>query len=164
MARGKNKAIAERRKEAVAEIGSITAQQNTIRNQKNKIEELENKLAEQSALHAKAIAGINYRLTENTSELVEELRGMNESLIEQIGDVRSEYEKIQKNWTKVYTNLKSHFMNNHGMKQLEAIESATALLGDDPNQIITVDIDGNGKSANLTSERLRTLQKVRGLR
>ena len=40
MARGKNKAIAERRNEAMAEIGSIESQRLVIRNQQNKIEEL----------------------------------------------------------------------------------------------------------------------------
>jgi len=164
MARGKNKAIAERRNEAMAEIGSIESQRLVIRNQQNKIEELEKKLETQAQVHAETVAGMYLRLAENTSEVVEELRGLNDSLLEELGELRNSNEKVLKNWGKVFINLSSHFAGEHGMKRLEAMEHATALMGDDPSETITVDIDGNAKHSKLTTERLRTLQKIRGLR
>jgi hypothetical protein len=47
---------------------------------------------------------------------------------------------------------------------IEAIENCTQLLGDDPQDAITVIAEIASGVKNLTPERARTLQKVRGLR
>lgn len=164
MARGKNKAVAERRKAVVAELGTIESQQGTIKNLTEKVNELEHKLHTAEVLYKQNIAGLNYKLENNTSELVEELRGTVESLREELGHVRAQNDNIQKKWTKVFENTREHFISAHGMKNLEAVETITALMGDNPFEQLTVDMMGSAKRNNMTTERLRALQKVQGIR
>lgn len=164
MARGKNKAVAERRKAVVAELGTIESQQGTIKNLTEKVAELENKLRTAEELYKQNIAGLNYKLENNTSELVEELRGTIDSLREELGKVREDNDGIHKKWTKVFENTREHFMSVHGMKNLEAVETVTGLMGDNPFEILTVDMLGSGKRNNMSTERLRALQRVQGIR
>lgn len=164
MARGKNKAVAERRKATVEELGTLESQQNTIKKLTDQVAQLKLELQTKEQLHKTAMAGLHYKLENNTSELVEELRGTIDSLREEVGNVRVEYENIQKKWSKVFNNTRDHFMSDHGMKQLEAVETITTLMGDNPFQKITVDVLGSGKRAGMSTERIRALQKVQGIR
>jgi len=164
MARGKNKAVAERRKAAVEELGTIESQQNTIKKLTDQVAELQLELQTKEQLHKQSITGMHYKLENNTSELVEELRGTVDSLREDLGHVREEYDNIQKKWGKVFTNTRDHFMSDHGMSQLEAVETVTTLMGDEPFKKITVDVLGSGRRAGMSTERIRALQKIQGIR
>lgn len=164
MARGKNKAIAERRNQALSEINSIESQRIQIRNLNTTIEELREEIRTKDTLHKKSIANLNAQLKHNTSDLVEEVQARSSYLLAELGKANSTLDKIQNNWSKVFRNLKDHFVQSHKMSPLEAIENCTQLLGDDPSEEITV-IDGVASGVkNLTTERLKALQKVRGVR
>lgn len=164
MARGKNRAIAERRNQALSEIQSIESQRLQIRNLENTIEKLERELETKERNHRELVADLNSKLKHNTSELVEELQARSSYLLLELGKTNKTLDSIQNNWSKVFRNLKDHFVESHKMSPLEAIENCTQLLGDDPSEKITV-IDGVASGAkNLTTERLRALQKVRGVR
>lgn len=164
MARGKNKEIAERRKQAVAELGTIDSQQNSIKKLSDQVAQLQAELQTKDQVHKQVVAGLHYKLEQNTTELVEELRGLNDSLREELGQVREDNDSIHKKWTKVFENTREHFMSVHGMKNLEAVETVTALMGDNPFAILTVDMLGSGKRNKMSTERLRALQKVQGIR
>lgn len=164
MARGKNKAVAERRKQAVAELGTIDSQQNTIKKLQAEVEELKLKLEMKEQFYIENLAGLNYKLTENTSNIVEELRGLNDSLREELGEARANYDSIQRKWSKVFKNLRDHYMSAHGMKSVEAMERSTAMMGDNPNQQITLNTIENPSGKNMSSERVRALQRVQGVR
>lgn len=164
MARGKNKEIAERRKQAVAELGTINSQQTTIKKLTDQVAQLQAELQTKDQIHKQVVAGLHYKLEQNTTDLVEELRGMNESLREELGQVRADNDSIHKKWTKVFENTRDHFMSTHGMKNLEAVETVTALMGDSPFETLTVDMMGSAKRTNMSTERLRALQKVQGIR
>lgn len=164
LARGKNKAIAERRNQAISEIQSIEAQRIQIRNLENTIEKLESELKTKDRNHRELVADLNSKIKNNTSELVEELQARSSYLLIELGKTNNTLDKIQNNWSKVFSNLRHHFINSHKMGALEATENCTQLLGDDPNEKITV-IDGVASGVkNLTTERLITLQKVRRVR
>ncbi len=164
MARGKNRAIAERRNQALSEIQSIDSQRLQIRNLESTIEKLERELETKERNHRELVADLNSKLKHNTSELVEELQARSSYLLLELGKANKALDSIQNNWSKVFRNLKDHFVQSHKMSPLEAIENCTQLLGDDPSEEITV-IDGVASGVkNLTTERLRALQKVRGVR
>lgn len=164
MARGKNKAIAERRNQAMSEIQSIESQRIQIRNLNATIEELREEIRTKDALHKESINKLSAQLKHKTSDLVEELQARSSYLLLELGKTNSTLNKIQDSWSKAFTNLREHFMHSHKMGFIEAIENCTQLLGDDPQDTITV-IEGiTAGVKNLTPERARTLQKVRGLR
>jgi hypothetical protein len=164
LARGKNKAIAERRNQAISEIQSIEAQSIQIRNLENTVARLESELRTKDRNHRELVADLNSRLKNNTSELVEELQSRSAYLLLELGKTNETLDSIQNNWSKVFKNLRDHFIHSHKMSSLEAIENCTQLLGDDPSEKITV-VDGVASGVkNLTTERLRALQKVRGVR
>ena len=164
MARGKNKAIAERRNQALSEINSIESQRIQIRNLNATIEELREEIRTKDTLHKKSIANLNAQLKHNTSDLVDELKARSSYLLAELGKANNTLNKIQDNWSKAFTNLRDHFMHSHKMGFIEAIENCTQLLGDDPQDAITVIAEIASGVKNLTPERARTLQKVRGLR
>ena len=164
MARGKNKAIAERRNQALLEISSIESQRIQIRNLNATIEELREEIRTKDALHKESINKLSTQLKYNTSDLVDELKARSSYLLLELGKTNETLDSIQNNWSKVFKNLRDHFIHSHKMSSLEAIENCTQLLGDDPSEKITV-IDGVASGVkNLTTERLRALQKVRGVR
>ena len=164
MARGKNRAIAERRNQALSEINSIESQRIQIRNLNATIEELREEIRTKDTLHKESINKLTTQLKHNTSEVVEELQARSSYLLAELGGAAKTVNKIQDNWSKAFTNLREHFMHSHKMGLIEAVENCTQLLGDDPQDTITV-IEGiTAGVKNLTPERARTLQKVRGLR
>ena len=164
MARGKNKAIAERRNQALSEINSIESQRIQIRNLNATIEELREEIRTKDALHKESINKLSTQLKYNTSDLVDELKARSSYLLLELGKTNETLDSIQNNWSKVFKNLRDHFIHSHKMSSLEAIENCTQLLGDDPSEKITV-VDGVASGVkNLTTERLRALQKVRGVR
>jgi chromosome segregation ATPase len=164
LARGKNKAIAERRNQALSEINSIESQRIQIRNLNATIEELREEIRTKDTLHKESINKLTTQLKHNTSEVVEELQARSSYLLIELGEANSTLDKIQNSWSKAFINLREHFMHSHKMSALEAVENCTQLLGDDPHDAITV-IEGISSGVkNLTTERARALQKVRGLR
>jgi chromosome segregation ATPase len=164
LARGKNKAIAERRNQALSEINSIESQRIQIRNLNATIEELREEIRTKDTLHKESINKLTTQLKHNTSEVVEELQARSSYLLAELGGANSTLDKIQNSWGKAFINLREHFMHSHKMSALEAVENCTQLLGDDPHDAITV-IEGISSGVkNLTTERARALQKVRGLR
>ena len=164
MARGKNKAIAERRNQALSEINSIESQRIQIRNLNATIEELREEIRTKDTLHKESINKLSTQLKYNTSDLVDELKARSSYLLLELGKTNETLDSIQNNWSKVFKNLRDHFIHSHKMSSLEAIENCTQLLGDDPSEKITV-VDGVASGVkNLTTERLRALQKVRGVR
>jgi uncharacterized coiled-coil DUF342 family protein len=164
LARGKNKAIAERRNQALSEINSIESQRIQIRNLNATIEELREEIRTKDALHKESINKLSTQLKYNTSDLVDELKARSSYLLLELGKTNETLDSIQNNWSKVFKNLRDHFIHSHKMSSLEAIENCTQLLGDDPSEKITV-VDGVASGVkNLTTERLRALQKVRGVR
>lgn len=164
MAKGKNRAIAERRNQALSEIQSIEAQKIQIRNLENTIEKLERELETKERNHRELVADLNSKLKNNTSEVVEELQARSSYLLAELGKSNNTLDKIQNGWSKAFINLRTHFMHSHKMSALEAIENCTQLLGDDPSDSITVIDQIASGVKNLTTERARALQKVRGLR
>lgn len=163
MARGKNKEIAERRKQALTELGTIDSQQNIIKKLTDQVTQLQIELQTKDQIHKEVVAGLHYKLEQNTTDLVEELRGLNDSLRDEIGKVREENDDIQRKWSKIILNLRNHYISAHGMKNLAAMEEATMLMGDDPTQQITI-TEGVVKTTGMTQERLIALQKTQGLR
>jgi uncharacterized coiled-coil DUF342 family protein len=164
LARGKNKAIAERRNQALSEINSIESQRIQIRNLNTTIEELREEIRTKDTLHKKSIAKLNAQLKHNTSDLVEEVQARSSYLLAELGEANKVLNKIQDNWSKVFINLRTHYVSSHKMSFIEALENTTQMLGDDPHDAITV-IEGISSGVkNLTPERARALQKVRGLR
>jgi uncharacterized coiled-coil DUF342 family protein len=164
LARGKNKAIAERRNQALSEINSIESQRIQIRNLNATIEELREEIRTKDTLHKESINKLSTQLKYNTSDLVDELKARSSYLLLELGKTNETLDSIQNNWSKVFKNLRDHFIHSHKMSSLEAIENCTQLLGDDPSEKITV-VDGVASGVkNLTTERLRALQKVRGVR
>jgi hypothetical protein len=164
LARGKNKAIAERRNQAMSEIQSIESQRIQIRNLNATIEELREEIRTKDALHKESINKLSAQLKHKTSDLVEELQARSSYLLLELGKTNSTLDKIQNSWSKAFINLRTHFMHSHKMSALEAIENSTQLLGDDPSESITVIAEIASGVKNLTTERARALQKVRGLR
>lgn len=161
MARGKNKAIAERRNQALEELGTAESQQNTIKKLTERVAELELELQTKEQLHKQAVAGMHYKLENNTSELVEELRGTVDSLREELGASEEAYKKIKKDWNKVFDGLRDHFMVEHKMKNVPALEAMMGIL--DRGDFI-VDMTGAGTRHDMPREKLERLQKAQGLR
>ena len=163
LARGKNKAIAERRNQAISEIQSIEAQSIQIRNLENTVARLESELRTKDRNHKELVADLNSRLKNNTSELVEELQDRSAYLLLELGKANESLDNIKKNWNKTLMNLREHFISEHKVKPLEAMELCMQLLGDDPNWKVTI-TEGAVQTKSITTERYRTLQKIRGER
>ena len=88
MARGKNKAVAERRKAALVEIGSIDSLRLEIKNLKEELEKTKRNAAFNEGLKLDNIVELNRRLKENTSIEVEELKATVDDLKKQLGESR----------------------------------------------------------------------------
>ena len=167
MARGKNKAIAERRNQALLEISSIESQSREIRDLKDTVKKLEAKLIEKDTAHKELTRNLNKQLEDRTSSVVEDLRDKNSKLLSMNGDLTTHVQKIQNNWQKLLLRVVDHYKEDHKMSGMEALETCMSLIpdsvDDDPEWIPTIN-EGVFESKGITAERLRTLQKVRGLR
>jgi seryl-tRNA synthetase len=178
MAKGKNKAIAERRVTALAEIGTIDALRLKIKNLEEELVEVKSRAEEVNALKNQNIAELNQKLRDNTSAEVEELRGIVVQLRNDLGESRKSEEKLKKKWHRMLDKITGHFETVHGMDRLDVfgtivkIEEVDEETGEDlnfetagePILIAESDLVNKIESGKFTREQVKLLQrKKRGL-
>jgi hypothetical protein len=163
MARGKNKAIAERRVAALNEIGTIDALL-------LKVKKLEEHFRETTAINeetyksqVRTINELNRKLKENTSDEVEELRGIVVDLRNQLGEERSNMDRVRKQQQKMVEYLLDHFEKDHKMSRTDAISKTVWVSGEDgefENAPLIADADLIKKlnAGKLTPEQVRIMQ------
>ena len=164
MARGKNKAIAERRVAALNEIGTIDALL-------LKVKKLEEHFRETTAINeetyksqVRTINELNRKLKENTSDEVEELRGIIVDLRNQLGEERSNMDRVRKQQQKMVEYLLDHFEKDHKMSRTDAISKTLLISGEDGEfsgggpLVADTDLIDKLKAGKLTREQVRVMQ------
>lgn len=164
MARGKNRAIAERRVAALNEIGSI----DTLL---LKVKRLEDDLKKTAAINEetwksqnKNINELNRKLRENTSDEVEELKDIVVDLRNQLGEERLHRDKVRKQQQKMVEYLLDHFEKEHKMSRTDAISKTVWVTGGEEefgeNAPLVADADLIKKleAGKLTKEQVRVMQ------
>lgn len=171
MAKGKNKAIAERRFSALAEIGTIDALRLRVKNLEEELSDLRDRSAEVNALKNQNIAELNERLRENTSAEMEELRGIVLQLRNDLGESRQSEEKFKKKWHKLLDKIVAHFEVVHRMDRLDIF--GTIVKIEDSNEEDNIDFESAGdpiliadrplidkiESGALTAAQVKVLRK-----
>lgn len=165
MARGKNKAVAERRKAALVEIGSIDSLRLQIKNLKEELEETKQSAALSDALKKDNIAELNRKLKENTSAEVEELKETVNSLRKDLGDLREQHEKMLKKWHKASEYLIGHYEVEHRLPRHEAAALLLPVISPDwegePPTVADSDLVAKANAGKLTSAQIKLLQRKR---
>ena len=171
MAKGKNKAIAERRVTALAEIGTIDALRLRIKNLEEELAEVKTRAEEVNALKNQNIAELNQKLKENTSPEVEELRGIVLKLRNDLGESRQSEEKLKKKWHRLLDKITGHFETVHGMDRLDVF--GTIVKIEDANEEENINFENAGdpiliaeanlidkiESGKLTNQQVKLLSK-----
>jgi hypothetical protein len=164
MAKGKNKAIAERRVTALAEIGTIDALKLRIKNLEEELAEVKSRAEEVNALKNQNIAELNQKLRDNTSAEVEELRGIVVGLRDQMGKERLNMDKVRKQQQKMVSYLLDHFEKDHKMSRTDALSKTVWVSGEDGEfseggpLIVDDDLLKKLKAGKLTPEQARIMQ------
>lgn len=168
MARGKNQAIAERRKAAMSEIGSIDALRLKVKNLNEELAEAKAKY--ESSIEAKNenIRELSRKLKENTSAELEESKELVEKLKVDLGNSRKEEALIRKRWYRLVDILIDHYETIHKMDRLEVMTSLVAVedgdsktIGNSGIVVADTDLINKGKKGKLTNDQIRLLQKKR---
>lgn len=176
MAKGKNKAIAERRFSALAEIGTIDALRLRVKNLEEELSDVKRKSEEVNNLKNQNIAELNQKLKENTSSEVEELRGIVLQLRNDLGESRQNEEKTLKKWHKLMDRIVTHFEAVHNVDRLDVF--GTIVKIEDSDEEDKIDFENAGdpiliadraliskiEDGSLTRDQVKLLQrKKRGL-
>jgi len=171
MAKGKNKAIAERRVTALAEIGTIDALRLRIKNLEEELAEVKSRAKEVNALKNQNIAELNQKLKENTSPEVEELREIVLKLRNDLGESRQSEDKLKKKWHRLLDKITGHFETVHGMDRLDVF--GTIVKIEDANEEDNINFENAGdpiliaeanlidkiESGKLTNQQVKLLSK-----
>lgn len=170
MARGKNKAIAERRREAIHQIGSIKALQQKISDLTKENQNLKDKLDSATFAHKKTVDSLNEQIENNTSSKVKELENIINVSLKKVDEAEEECRKVKKLWDDAFNGLIKYIMNVESVKSMEAIEKANKIIN---NIDILIDnssykefvkkYDKSVSDEEIT-KRIKTLQKIRGSR
>lgn len=165
MARGKNKAVAERRKAALVEIGSIDSLRLEIKNLKEELEKTKRSAAFNEGLKLDNIAELNRRLKENTSIEVEELKATVDDLKKQLGESRKKEDQTSKRWSKAIDYMVGHFEKEHNMPRHEAAGMMFPATEEDWSDGIPViadtDLVNKARAGKLTDAQVKLLQRKR---
>ena len=170
MARGKNKAIAERRREALEELGSLERLQRRNLELEKENQTLKDQLDSAIDTHVVQISSLHEQLEKNTSPKVKELEYIIEKLNQKQLELEESTKKIKDLWTDGFYSLVEYFMKTDSIKYAEAIEKAMEVIR---AKTILYDEESIGEflkkhSKDISEEemnrRLKTLQKIRGLR
>lgn len=171
MARGKNKAIAERRSVALSEIGTIDALRLRVKNLEEELADVKGRFEEVTTLKNQNITELNQRLKENTSSEVEELREIVLQLRNDLGESRQSEEKTLKKWHKLIDKVVAHFEVAHRMDRLDVF--GTIVKIEDANEEDNVGFENAGdpiliadktlidkiEAGSLTRNQVKVLQK-----
>lgn len=169
MARGKHRAIAQRRVEAVKEIGSIE----TLKRENSELQKSYLNLKEQyeKALenHRNQVNTMQTMIEENTSAQVKELNKTIALLLNEKQSMERQVKNIRDKWSDAFTNLCDYIQKAEKLTSAGALEKAYQMVKMDES--IVFDQEGyashlskKGLSEEQVEERVKTLQRIRGIR
>lgn len=157
--------MAERRKAALSEIGTIDALRVQIKNLKEELEETKRRAALSDSLKKENIAELNRKLRENTSAELEELKATVEDLKRQLGESRQKEDQVSRRWTKAIDYMISHFERDHNMPRHEAAGLLYPATEDDWEGkapiIADADLVNKARAGKLTDAQVKLLQRKR---
>lgn len=165
MARGKNKAIAERRNIALAEVGSIDQLRREIHKLTQELNDRDQKAKQTITQQQQAIQRLQQEVAEVTSGKVKELEQFISDLKEHLNQATAKVADIQDTQDKFVKRLMNQY-ESQGMSSHEALEQAMSLLDGEPIVILDSDLYDKVKAGKLTREIARLMQTKRmsGLR
>lgn len=169
MARGKHRAIAQRRVEAVKEIGSIE----TLKRQYAELQKNYSTLKEQyeKALetHRNQVSSLQVMIEENTSSQVKELNKSIALLLNEKQSMEKEVKKIKDLWGDAIINLCEYIKITENTTHSAAYEKSYHIIKADDSVVLDDKgyasfLSKKGVSEEELSERVKTLQRIRGIR
>lgn len=165
MARGKNKAIADRRNSALAEVGSIDQLRREIHNLTQELNDRDQKAKQTITQQQQVIQRLQQEVAEVTSGKVKDLEQFITELKEHLNQATAKVADIQDTQDKFVKRLMNQY-ESQGMSSHEALEQAMSLLDGEPIVILDSDLYDKVKAGKLTREIARLMQTKRmsGLR
>jgi len=129
MTRGKHGTIAEARRDQQSHEALVLGHRNEVAGLTAQIATLHAKAASTKTASDNAIRALNDQLVSQTSSTLEEARDLLRIAHEELGAIRSQYQKIIKLWGKTGDNLQVYAVKNLSMTNLEAVEWGMGLMG-----------------------------------
>lgn len=168
MARGKNQAIAERRKAAISEIGSIDSLKLRVKTLEEELEKAKRRY--ESSLEAKNenIRELSRKLKEETTDELEEAKEFIERLKIDLGESRMAENSMRKKWVRLIDVITDHYEKVHGVDRLDVLGSLTGVedgvtdvIGETNVVIADNDLIAKAKQGKLSNAQVKLLQKKR---
>lgn len=167
MARGKNKAIAERRSAALTEIGTIDALRLRVKNLEEELAEVKKRSEDAIENKNENIRELNRRLQEATSRELEEQKSLNAQLRADLDASKVTLKNIKKKWESLSTRIIDVYASATNLTRSEAagvllpiINPEEFTLGE-PIVIADKDLIDKARAGKLNNDQLRLLQRKR---
>jgi len=170
MARGKNKAIAERRREALEEIGSVERLQRRNLELEKENQTLKDQLNSAIDTHITQIASMQEQLDKNTSPKIKELEYSININTKRCLELEESHKEIKENWGDAYYGLIDYFMETDSTKYPEAAEKAYKIVRgrdivlDDQSYALYLKRASKEMTDEELTKRVKTLQRIRKVR
>lgn len=167
MARGKNKAVAERRKAALSEIGTIDTLRLRVKNLEEELAEAKQRYDASIEAKNDNIRELSRKLKENTTDELEEAKALISKLKEDLGTSRKDEALIRKRWVRLVDVIVEHYESVHRMDRVDVLASLVGIedgqnnaVGDGPLVAPTDLIDKLNKG-KLTEQQVKIMSKKR---
>lgn len=161
MTRGKNATAAAGRRTQAEHHGEIEKYQRKVAQLTAESKKAADATERDRLAHRETVRKLQAQLQEGVSAELLAAQAEVRDLRNERASWRAESEQQARRLSKFYDNVMDFVMANNGMTRLEAVEWVLHMQGD---ELATIDVDNTGTKFGLSAERVRSLQKVRGIR